>query len=52
MEARGRSLIDKLCQLVYLYEKKLLAHHAYFMSLIFRAGRNISGLGKVEVTPI
>ena len=47
IEVRGRSLFDKFSQLIY---RKLLAHGAHFMSLIFRATKNICGLVNNEVT--
>ena len=47
IEARGGSLFDSFSQLIY---RKLFAHCAHFMSLIFRATKNICGLVNIEVT--
>ena len=45
---RSRSLIETIYK--FIGENNLLLHHTHFMSSIFKASKNISGLEKVELT--
>ena len=47
MEARGRSMIDKMCQLIW---GEIVGTWCTYHAIKFRASNTISGLVKFEVT--
>ena len=50
MDIRNIGQPFDICNFFAVYREKILAHSAHFMSSIFRACKNISGLVYVEVT--